>query len=98
MVQQYFRVGRPDNVGAFGHNLMKNKAYRVFTSAILLAIFCLSQSPAAEATNASPPTFYDVRDFGAKGDGKTLDTAAINKAIEPAAKGGGTVYFPAGTI
>ncbi len=42
--------------------------------------------------------FYSVRNFGAKGDGKTLDTYAINKAIETAsAKGGGTVFFPAGT-
>ena len=42
--------------------------------------------------------FYNVRDFGAKGDGKMLDTDAINKSIETAAKnGGGTVFFPAGT-
>src|SRR6266550_7083552 len=41
---------------------------------------------------------YDVRAFGAKGDGKTLDTQAINQAIAKAAsKGGGTVRFPAGT-
>ena len=41
---------------------------------------------------------YDVRAFGAKGDGRTLDTPAINKAIEAsAAAGGGTVNFPAGT-
>jgi len=41
---------------------------------------------------------YDVREFGARGDGKTLDTHAINKAIEAAAAaGGGTVNFPAGT-
>lgn len=41
---------------------------------------------------------YDVRAFGAKGDGKTLDTRAINKAIEAAAAaGGGTINFPAGT-
>lgn len=39
----------------------------------------------------------DVRKFGAKGDGKTIDTSAINKAIESLAKnGGGTLYFPAG--
>ena len=41
---------------------------------------------------------YDVRAFGARGDGRTLDTPAINKAIETAAAaGGGTVNFPAGT-
>ena len=40
---------------------------------------------------------YDVRAFGAKGDGQTLDTDAINKAIEAAAaNGGGTVRFSAG--
>ena len=41
---------------------------------------------------------YDVRAFGAKGDGKNLDSPSINKAIEAAAAaGGGTVSFPAGT-
>ena len=48
----------------------------------------------AKAANASWQ--FDVRDFGATGDGKTLDTAAINRAIEAAAASGGTVYFPAG--
>ena len=40
---------------------------------------------------------HNVKAFGATGDGKTLDTTAINKAIEQAAAGGGgTVRFPAG--
>lgn len=40
----------------------------------------------------------NVRNFGATGNGTTLDTPAINRAIEAAAaQGGGTVWFPAGT-
>jgi polygalacturonase len=40
----------------------------------------------------------DVRSYGAKADGKTLDTQSINRAIDAAAAvGGGTVYFPPGT-
>jgi len=42
--------------------------------------------------------FFDVRKYGAAGDGKTLDTPAVNRAIEAvAAVGGGTLVFPAGT-
>jgi len=47
--------------------------------------------------DGEPKLFYDVRGFGAAGDGKMLDTAAINRAIdEAAAAGGGTVYSRAG--
>lgn len=47
---------------------------------------------------APPVLIFDIRSFGAVGDGKTLDTVAINHAIEAAAAaGGGTVYFPGGT-
>lgn len=41
---------------------------------------------------------FNVRDYGAKGDGKTLDSPAINAAIEAAVRdGGGQVLLPAGT-
>ena len=49
--------------------------------------------------NNPATTVYNIMDFGAKGDGKTLDSPSINKAIEEAAaKGGGTIYLPAGTF
>jgi polygalacturonase len=42
--------------------------------------------------------FFNVRDYGAVGDGKNLDSPAINQAIDAAAAaGGGTVLVPAGT-
>lgn len=42
---------------------------------------------------------YNVRDFGAKGDGKALDTKAVQNAIDACARdGGGTVLVPPGTF
>ena len=41
---------------------------------------------------------YDAKEFGAAGDGRTDDTAAIQAALDAAhAAGGGTVRIPAGT-
>lgn len=40
---------------------------------------------------------YNVKEYGAKADGKTIDSPAINRVIEEASRnGGGTIYFPAG--
>jgi len=43
------------------------------------------------------PDHYSVLDFGAKADGKTDDTVAVQKALDAAAQaGGGVVYAPRG--
>ena len=55
------------------------------------------QGMARAAASPPPAGSFDVRAFGATGDGKTLDSPSINKAIEAAsAVGGGTIMFPAG--
>ena len=41
-------------------------------------------------------SIYNVRDHGAIGDGKTLDTKAIQETIDQCAKEGGKVYLPSG--
>ncbi|MFC2088240.1 right-handed parallel beta-helix repeat-containing protein [Calditrichota bacterium] len=40
---------------------------------------------------------FNIKDFGAAGNGKTDDTDAVQKAIKSAGKNGGIVFFPAGT-
>ncbi len=56
--------------------------------------------PAFAARRGALPvlSFLNVRDFGARGDGKTIDSPAIDRAIAAASvRGGGTVFLPAGT-
>ncbi len=73
--------------------------------AILIGTF-LSAIAADNGNPFAPPDFpppkfkearYDVKDFGARGDGLANDTKAINAAIETcSAAGGGNVVFPPG--
>jgi polygalacturonase len=59
--------------------------------------FSYAASPQASGSDPILGVF-DVRKYGATGDGKTLDTGAVNRTIEAAAAaGGGVVLFPAGT-
>ena len=44
-----------------------------------------------------PTAVFNVCDFGAKGDGITVQTQAINEAIRRVSEsGGGELYFPSG--
>ena len=63
---------------------------------VFLAVSILFLSASVMAGPAGKA--YNIADFGAKPDGETLCTEAIQNAVEQCAKnGGGTVYFPAGT-
>ena len=61
------------------------KAAALLSALLFTAAICV---PAANV--------FNVRDFGATGDGRTFDTAAIQKALDACTNSGGTVEFPAG--
>ena len=61
------------------------------------SLMCATCSFAAESTPSAVSQHFNVRGFGALGDGKTDDTAAFQKALDAAGKaGGGVVYAPRG--
>lgn len=75
---------------------MKSPSYRI-VSRFLASITVLLLSTFLSSSAATPPAQFNIRDYGAVGDGHQLETAAFKAAIEAcAAKGGGTVYVPPG--
>ena len=64
-------------------------SHRITVASALLSLSCIGA--------AAQPASYDIRSYGAKGDGQANDAPAINQAIDAAAKaGGGTVELAAG--
>ncbi len=66
---------------------------------LTLSVLCVVAWRTTMAETGTHPDriSYNVREFGAVGDGKNLDSPAINRAIDACAQaGGGTVFFPAG--
>lgn len=62
---------------------------------LALSLACVCSCLAFAASPA--PGVYNVRDFGATGDGRTKDTAAFQRALDTCAvSGGGEVDVPAG--
>ncbi|HVZ30068.1 MAG TPA: glycosyl hydrolase family 28 protein [Asticcacaulis sp.] len=74
-----------------------------------MAVPALAATMAASLAEAAPKPaaadadlgsrVYNIRTFGAKGDGKTVDTRALQAAIDACTRdGGGLVLVPAGTF
>ena len=84
-----------NDFNAMRRDFLRTGSLGAAAAAIPAASFAAAVQPSASAPSLG---IFDVRTYGATGDGKTLDTAAINRAIDEAtAAGGGVVVFPAGS-
>jgi polygalacturonase len=80
-----------------------NTPIRLIAGLAVATCFFFGQSGASSGASrgcAPPPTssfLVSVKDRGARGDGQTDDTNAIQSTIDEVAKKGGTVLVPNGT-
>src|SRR5436190_10354906 len=80
----------------FGHSSFVIRHFPAFHCYI--TVLLLPGCTTGQTTKQSHTKVFDVRQFGAKGDGKSLDTAPIQSALDACDKaGGGIVRFKSGT-
>ncbi|MEN8229419.1 MAG: glycoside hydrolase family 28 protein [Bacteroidota bacterium] len=71
---------------------------RQFKKRITPIVLILLSAAIISPVLSGPGSFYNVVEFGAKGDGETLSTHAIQAAVDECSKnGGGEVHFPPGS-
>jgi exo-poly-alpha-galacturonosidase len=78
-------------------SLACSQEYEAFICAILKNGEISLKSNTIKVSTKPEPELFDITSFGAVGDGSTMNTAAIQKAID-ACTPGGKVYFPKGTF
>jgi polygalacturonase len=82
-----------DTFNSFRRNFLRAGSLGMAAAAIPAVSFAAQEPKSAGSSSGR----FDVRSYGATGDGKTLDTDAVNRAIEAAAAaGGGLVLFTPG--
>lgn len=68
-----------------------------FTALLARLAVALGALAACAGQAAEAPARFNIREFGARGDGQTLDTAALQAALDACAQaGGGQVFLPPG--
>jgi polygalacturonase len=79
-------------------NIVTNRFPNGVTAVVAGLIFtCALRVPAQSIPLPTiPHATFNVTNYGAVGDGKTMNTSAIQKTIDTASAGGGTVLIPAG--
>src|SRR5689334_10497470 len=78
---------------------LSRKDFLLRSSAAILPVSVAGaafSSAAQSQTPASNLPHFNVRQFGAQGDGQAKDTQSIQAAIDAAGVAGGTVFFPPG--
>ncbi len=85
-------------MGRIGQNMkLSRKDFLLRSSVAVLPFSTMPFSSAAQSQIPGSGAFpFNVRQFGARGDGQTKDTKGIQAAIDAAGITGGTVYFPPG--
>lgn len=78
----------------FRVNEIRRQKHTIIKSPITIILYLLVMTPFTGHSQASG--YFDVKSFGAAGDGQTPETKAIQKAIDACAETGGTVLFPPG--
>ncbi len=74
---------------------MRKTTVFYFVTLLALSLFCSLSTIQAQTTSETQT--FNVRDFGAKGDGLAKDTVAFQKTLDTCAvSGGGQVIVPAG--
>lgn len=76
--------------------MLRRECVKGFAAGIAAAAGMTGYRTVSAAEEAPSRSRYSVTEFGAKGDGRSLDTPAIQAAVDACAGTGGEVFFPSG--